>query len=155
MDINKELFKRYQPKKKLEIIEILTPSELLAIHPDTILRIVKEVGVQRYKSRDKELRLSCEYRTGNGWNSSVESIGIYKNRLLVNIYIQMDHTDTTIIEEGQVFFKCGEYTGKAFETNKYGDRIPNYCRYSEQDKARCIRAILNQYVHSKYSKEHE
>lgn len=151
MDINKELFKRNKPKKKLELIEMLTPSELLGIHPGTILRIVKEVGVLRYKSRDRELRLSN--RTGNNWNSSVESIGVYKNRLFINIYIQMDHTDTTIIEEGQVFFRHGEYMGKAFETNRYGDKIPNYCQYSEQDKARCIRAILNQYVHSKYSEE--
>lgn len=153
MDINKELFKRYKPKKKLEIIEMLTPSELLGIYPSTIHRIVKEVGVLRDKSRDKELRFSNEHRTGNGWNSSIESIGVYKNRLHVNIYIQMDHTDTTIIEEGQVFFRRGEYIGKAFETNRYGDKIPNYCQYSEQDKARCIRVILNQYVHSKYPEE--
>lgn len=95
MDINKELFKRNKPKKKLELIEMLTPSELLGIHPGTILRIVKEVGVLRYKSRDRELRLSN--RTGNNWNSSVESIGVYKNRLFINIYIQMDHTEIPLL----------------------------------------------------------
>lgn len=39
-DINIELFKRYQPKKKLEIIEALTEKELLAVKESTVIRIV-------------------------------------------------------------------------------------------------------------------
>ena len=68
-DINIELFKRYAPKKKGNIISSLTPSELFSITEDTIKRIIKETGKRRYKSLEKELQLSSEYKTGNNWNS--------------------------------------------------------------------------------------
>ena len=68
--------------------------------------------------------------------------------------MQMDSTDVTYMEEYETFFKRGDYQGKAFETNRYGDKIPNYCRYTETDKARNVRALLYQYVQMKYSKKH-
>ncbi len=58
ININNELFKRYAPKKKLEIIENLTSSELLATTPATIERIIKEAGRNQYKSRNKRLFIS-------------------------------------------------------------------------------------------------
>ena len=152
-DINIELFKRYAPKKKGDIISSLTPTELFAITEDTIKRIIKEVGNRRYRSREKELQFSSEYKIGNGWNSWIESIGIYNNRLYITIYMQMDGTDTTYSEEWNTFFKRGEYVGKAFETNRYGDRTPNYCRYTEADKARYVRSLLYQYVQTKQQKK--
>ena len=153
-DINIELFKRYAPKKKGDIISSLTPTELFAITEDTIKRIIKEVGNRRYQSREKELRLSSEYATGNSWNSTIETVSLRRNRLYIHLYIQMDSTDTTIIDEWSTFFKRGEYVGKAFETNRYGDKIPNYCHYTETDKARFMRSLLYQYVQMKYSKKH-
>ena len=152
-NINIELFKRYQPSRKREIIESLTPTELFAITEDTIKRIIKEVGNRRYRSREKELRLSSEYATGNSWNSTIETVSLRRNRLYIHLYIQMDSTDTTIIDEWSTFFKRGEYVGKAFETNRYGDKIPNYCRYSEDDKARFMRSLLYQYVQTKQQKK--
>lgn len=149
-DINIELFKRYAPKKKQEIVNSLNEKELLSTTPETFNRIVREVGNRLYKSRDKELRISSNLRVGNGWNSTVESICTYKSRLYLHIYIQMDSTDTTIVEDYNTFIKRGDYTGKAFETNRYGDRVPNYCHYTEADKARVIQSILLQYVHTKY-----
>lgn len=149
-NINIELFKRYAPKKKQEIVNSLNEKELLSTTPETINRIVREVGNRLYKSRDKELRISGNLRVGNDWNSTVESICTYKSRLYLHIYIQMDSTDTTIVEDYNTFIKRGDYTGKAFETNRYGDRVPNYCHYTESDKARVIQSILLQYVHTKY-----
>lgn len=149
-NINIELFKRYAPKKKQEIVNSLNEKELLSTTPETINRIVREVGNRLYKSRDKELRISSNLRVGNDWNSTVESICTYKSRLYLHVYIQMDSTDTTIVEDYNTFIKRGDYTGKAFETNRYGDRVPNYCHYTEADKARVIQSILLQYVHTKY-----
>lgn len=149
-NINQELFKRYAPKKKIEIINNLNEKELLSTTPDTINRIVREVGNRRYKSRDKELRISSNLRTGNGWNSWIESVGTQKNKLYLDIYIQMDHTDATIVEEYNTFFKRGDYQGKAFETNRYRDKEPHYCHYTDSDKARVIQSFLLQYVHTKY-----
>ena len=152
-DINIELFKRYAPKKKGDIISSLTPTELFAITEDTIKRIIKEVGNRRYRSREKELQFSSEYKIGNGWNSWIESIGIYNNRLYITIYMQMDGTDTTFSEGWNTFFKRDEYVGKAYETNWHGDRIPNYCHYTEDDKARFMRSLLYQYVQTKQERK--
>ena len=64
-NINVELFKRYAPKKKLEIINNLTTAELLATTPETIKRIAKETGRSIGKSRDKILRINRERQAGN------------------------------------------------------------------------------------------
>ena len=42
ININQELFKRYKPGKKLDLIYQLKADELLAVTPDTIKRIVNE-----------------------------------------------------------------------------------------------------------------
>lgn len=65
MDINQIIFTRTASVKKAEIVENLTQAELLNILPATIARMVKEAGTRLYKSRDKELRISYERRTGN------------------------------------------------------------------------------------------
>ena len=57
-NINQELFKRYAPKKKLEIINNLTTTELLAATPETLMRIVKETGTKAVTARSKVLRIS-------------------------------------------------------------------------------------------------
>lgn len=44
VNINVELFKRYKPEKKLDLIYQLNADELLATTPETIKRIVKETG---------------------------------------------------------------------------------------------------------------
>ena len=58
MNINRIIFTKTAPKKKVEIVENLTPTELLSITTETITRMVKEAGTRLYKSRDKELRFS-------------------------------------------------------------------------------------------------
>ena len=80
-NINVELFKRYAPKKKLEIINNLSTSELLATTPETIKRIAKEAGRSIGKSRDKVLRIDQDRRSENNWNSSVEAIEYIKGNL--------------------------------------------------------------------------
>ena len=73
VNINQELFKRYAPKKKLEIINNLTTTELLNTTTETIKRIVKEAGKSIGKSRDKTLRINRDRQAGNDWNSTVEA----------------------------------------------------------------------------------
>ena len=51
MNINVEIFKRYSPKKKIEIINKLTPAELSMVEYATLVRVVKEAGYGRDKSR--------------------------------------------------------------------------------------------------------
>ena len=151
VNINQELFKRYAPKKKLEIINNLTTAELLATTPETIKRIAKEAGRCIGKSRDKVLRIDRDRQVGNNWNSDVEAIEYIKGNLYLNIYFQTDNTDTNICEKYATFFHGDEYHGKHYTTNRYGDEVPNYFIYDRQDKANVIKSILLEYVHTKYA----
>jgi hypothetical protein len=151
VNINQELFKRYAPKKKLEIINNLTTTELLAATPETIKRIAKEAGRSIGKSRDKVLRIDRNRQVGNNWSSDVEAIEYIKGNLYLNIYFQTDNTDTNICEKYVTFFHGDQYHGKHYTTNRYGDEIPNYFTYDRQDKAKVIKSILLEYVHTKYA----
>ena len=86
ININNELFKRYAPKKKLEIIENLTSSELLATTPATIERIITDAGRNQYKSRNKRLFISRDRQKGNSWNSTIEAVELIKGKLYLDIY---------------------------------------------------------------------
>ena len=150
-NINEELFKRYAPKKKLEIINNLTAAELLATTPETVKRIAKEAGTKAGTARSKVLRISSARRGGNDWNSTVEAVEIHRGKLMLDIYVQMDSTDTNHFEPYSNFSKDGNYTGKVFTTNYYGDSVPHYFIYDRQDKAKVIKSILLEYVHTKYA----
>ncbi len=150
-NINQELFKRYKPKKKLDLIYQLSADELLATTPETIKRIAKETGRSIGKSRNKVLRISNDRRSGNNWNSDIEAVEFINGNLYLNIYFQMDNTDTNICEKYLNFFKGEEYHGKHYTTNKYGDTIPHYFTYNREDKAGVIKSILLEYVYTKYA----
>ena len=150
-NINEELFKRYAPKKKLEIINNLTAAELLATTPETVKRIAKEAGTKAGTARSKVLRISSKRRSGNDWNSTVESVEIHRGKLMLDIYVQMDSTDTNHFEPYSNFSKDGNYTGKVFTTNYYGDSVPHYFTYDRQDKAGVIKSILLEYLFTKYA----
>ena len=150
-NINVELFKRYAPKKKLEQINGLSQSELLVTTPETIKRIVKEAGRSIGKSRDKVLRINQDRQRGNNSNSSVEGVEYIKSNLYLNVYFQMDSTDTNICVKHEVFFKGEQYTGRYYTINRYGDEVPHYFSYDKNDKAAVIKSILLEYVYTKYA----
>ena len=150
-NINQEIFRRYAPKRKLEIINNLTTTELLAATPETIKRIAKEAGRSIGKSRDKVLRIDRDRQAGNDWNSTVEAVEFIKGNLYLNIYFQTDHTDTNICEKYAMFMQGDEYHGKHYTTNYYGDSVPHYFTYDRQDKAKVIKSILLEYVYTKYA----
>ena len=150
MNINEIIFSRTAPKKKVEIVENLTLSELLSVSPETIKRMVREAGSNYYKSRDKRLTLSSEFRTGNDWNSDFEGVSLIKQRLYVDLYLQYSNTDTTKTESLEKFFCKGEYRGCVIGSDHYGNDRHYYFTYSESEKARCMRRLLLQYLHLKY-----
>ena len=151
VNINQEVFKRYAPKKKLDLINGLSETELLATTPETLMRIVKEAGTKVGTARSKVLRISSERRSGNNWNSTVEAVEIHRGKLMLDIYVQMDSTDTNHFEPYLNFSKDGNYTGKVYTTNYYGDSVPHYFTYDRQDKAGVIKSILLEYLFTKYA----
>ena len=150
-NINTELFKKYAPKHKLEIIESLTQEELLAITPKTVTRMVKEAGEGKKCSPNKYLRIRLGLRKGNNWNSTFEGVGVHSKKLYVSLYIQMDSTDTENTEYYSKFFSGERYRGTCQESDRYGNPNYHYFFYDAEDRSACIKSILLEYVYTKYA----
>lgn len=150
-NINVELFKRYAPKKKLEIIEKLTPAELMNVTTATLTRIVKEAGENMWKSRNKTLRISRERRRGNSWNSTIEAVDLIKGKLNLDVYMQFENTDSNTSMSISSFLSRGDSRAEITRDDRYGNPRTYYAVYDEGDKQRVIRSILEEYVYTKYA----
>ena len=155
MNINIELFKRYKPDRKNQLIMEMTENELLAITPSTVTRIIKEVGTRLYRSRDKRLWIPDQFRTGNHWISTFNGIELIKGKLYVSLYVQYSNTDTDRSETFSEFFSRGDYRGAIRYDDKYGNPHTDYYTYSPSDKARALRSLLLTYVQRKYKSYYE
>ena len=91
-NVNIELFKRTSPERKIELIRKLTQAELSGISESTLLRIVKETGRRIKGSRNYEFYVNPDRREGNNWNSMVEGVWLYRGKLHVMVYVQLDNT---------------------------------------------------------------
>lgn len=149
-NINIELFKRYAARKKLGIIESLSKKELLAVKMDTVLRIVKEIGVCEKGNRNRKLRISMERRAGNDWNSNVEGISLYKKELFLEVYVQFDNTDTTEIVRYKDFFCNDIFFGELKAMNRRNEIYSVHYNYDDEDQAKVMKSILLEYVYTKY-----
>ena len=132
---------------------------------DTIIRCIKEVGDKEYSyqfdkktntsikklTRDKKMFLSEDRRVGNDWNSTILGLNYTKGKLFVHIYFQMVSTDRDFCIDFDKFFAIGEYNGKCYEMNRYGDLVPRYFRYTQRTKENAIKNILLEYIYKKYA----
>ena len=152
-NINVELFKRYAPEKKLEIIDKLNSDDLMKISTATFERIVKETGKGAWsekRSRNKRLRIRSSLQKGNNWNSTIDEISIYKGKLYLGVYLQYENTDTSDETTAASFFRCGETRIDIRRDDRYGNPRTYYAVYDEEDKAEVARSILKEYVYTKY-----
>ncbi len=150
MDINQIIFTRTAPAKKVEIVENLTEAELLSITPATIVKMIKEAGTRLYKSRDKEMRISYDLRSGNDWNSTVEGVRNYKGNPMLDLYIQYENTDTSTSVRLDDFLKDGDYRGSIVRNDTCSNSRSYYFTYSTADKARFVKSLLLEYINRKY-----
>lgn len=153
MDINKFIFSRTAPAKKIEVVESLNQAELLRILPTTISKMLKEAGTRLYKSRDKELSISCQRRAGNNWNSTIEGIRHCKGNLMLDLYIQFENTDTYTSVSSADFLKSGDYRGSIVRNDRYGNPRSYYFTYSPSDKAQFVKHLLLEYLERRYKVE--
>ena len=151
MNINEFIFSRTQPQKKIDTINALTKDELLSINKATVKRIVKEAGRKMGRTRDKEMRIAYERRNGNAWNSNVECVDLIKNKLYIDLYCQFSSTDSTICEDFDEFFARGNYRGEITRSDYYGNPRTYYFIYDLEAKANVAKAILLEYVFTKYA----
>ena len=150
IDVNTELFKRTAPVRKIGIIENLKQDELLGISKETIIRIVKEIGRRKTGSRNYEFYVTPERRRGNDWNSFIEGLWLYKGKLSLITYIQLDDTDTTVIVPLNDFFKEETFRGSIKTEDFYGNIQTEYLVYGKRAKAEVIRSFCLEYINTKY-----
>ena len=150
IDVNTELFKRTAPVRKIGIIENLKQDELLGISKETIIRIVKEIGRRKTDSRNYEFYVTPERRRGNDWNSFIEGLWLYKGKLSLITYIQLDDTDTSIIVPLNDFFKEETFRGSIKTEDFYGNIQTEYFVYGKRAKAEVIRSFCLEYINTKY-----
>lgn len=148
MDINKIIFSRTAPAKKVEIVKNLFEAPLLTITPDTIKRMVKETGTKLYQSRDKQLRLSNYI--SNDWNACIKGVRTCKGNLYVDIYLQYENTDADTSVSLQDFLAAGEYRGSIIRSDRHGNDRHYYFYFTQSEKAEYVRELLLTYLHIKY-----
>ena len=150
MNINEIIFSRTAPQKKLDIINSLSEDELLITSKATVKRIVKECGINVYRSKHKRLLIDNDRRAGNNWNSLVEGFDLIFDSVQVNIYVQYENTDTTKSESYGNFFSGGSYRGEVQRSDRYGNERTYYFTYNRNDKAKVMKSLLLEYVYKKY-----
>jgi hypothetical protein len=150
MDINEIIFSKTAPQKKLDIIHSLSEDELLITSKETVKRIIKECGVRVSHSRNKRLLIDYDRRAGNNWNSLVESFELIFDSVQIDIYVQYENTDTNTSESYSNFFSGGSYRGEVRRLDRYGNGRTYYFIYERNDKAKVMKSLLLEYVHTKY-----
>lgn len=147
MNINKIIFSRMAPAKKVGIVKNLTIPELLSINYTTIMRVVKETGAKQSNSRNKTLRMTRP--VSNDWNAEFEGLNLYRGKLFADIYLQYDSTDTNVSVPFEDFLKKGDFRGSTIRTDRYDNPQTHYFTFREIDKAIVLGRLLMDYLNRK------
>ena len=107
MNINVEIFKRYSPEEENRNHQQAYSSRAFHGGICDLVRVVKEAGYGRDKSRSKDLNIHPDRRKGNNWDSLVERLSWCNGKLYVDVYFQYENTDTTVCVIAQEFFSRG------------------------------------------------
>lgn len=148
MNINKSIFSRIAPAKKVEIVKNLTIPELLSINYATILRVVKETGAKQSNSRNKTFRMTRP--VDNNWNAEFEGVNLDRGKLFADIYLQYDSTDTNVSVPFEDFLKKGDFRGSITRPDRHDNPQTHYFTFREIDKAIILGRLLMDYLNRKY-----
>lgn len=148
MNINKIIFTRTAPSKKVGIVKNLTIPELLSINYATIMRVVKETGTKQSNSRNKTFRMTRP--VSNDWNAEFEGVNLYRGKLFADIYLQFDSTDTNVTVPFEDFLKKGDFRGSITRPDRYNNPQTHYFTFREIDKAIVLGRLLMDYLNRKY-----
>lgn len=150
MDVNNIFFTRFAPAKKMEIVNSLSETELLAINIETIKRMVIEVGTKNEYSKVWSKRLVVK-NAGNDWNSDIIDVELTRSKVVIDFYVQFSNTDTNTCVECSEFLRRGEYRGSIKHSDRYGNPQTYYYIYSQSDKAKFVKALVVAYLTKKYA----
>lgn len=89
LDINQDLFKRYRPDKKRDIIKLANAAYMLNLSEASIVKMAKEIGhgSRLYK------RITLNKYISNNWNAVIEGVDCYKNKVTISGYVGGDSTE--------------------------------------------------------------
>ena len=141
MNINEILFKGDINERK-NAVENASESDLLRLSEDSIKRMVKEKGTERYGGR----KVLYFKRVSNHWNADAKDVELSNNKLFIDIYVQYGNTDTDECEYMSKFLGSGDYRGTIHYEDRYGNPQTSYYRFDRADKANVMRAICLAYL---------
>ena len=130
-------------EEKIAELNNKTTAELMKINSSIVKPMIEKFGGEY-----KRVYINREFRKGNRWNSEVEAILMYKDRVYIRLYVQNSSTDTTMDELFDRFFINGKYVSS---DNNLDAKVV----YNIEDKAEVARAILQQYAWFMWSDEHK
>lgn len=90
LDINQDLFKRYRPDKKRDIIKLANAEYMLNLSEASIVRMAKETGQSGSRSYK---RITLTNHVSNNWNAVIEGVDCYKNKVTISGYVDGDATE--------------------------------------------------------------
>ena len=134
------LFTNGDLSEKVSFINDMVVSELMEVKKPLVKSIVEKCG------ENGTLWIDRKRRVENGWNSSVDNVSVYNGDVYVEIYVQDAHTDTSMSEEFNKFFRKGEYFSRDNRLNVGVD-------YKEGQKAEVMRSILLECVYQQFCDE--
>ena len=143
IDVNKFLFGRTNPNKKLEVLDNLSSADIKKASAATILRIYNECRGDRDR-----FYIKADRQEGNDWNSNIEFIYEYNNQPYLCLYVQSCSSDSSTCVSFNRFNNVGSYEG-------YCENLSMHFTYYQSDIVRVIRCILKEYVYWKYFEKEE
>ena len=143
-DVNTLIFSKMIPAKKLDIVNHLTDEELLKVSSNTILRIVKSIGV---KSRNYKTLFLVNH-ISNNLNAEVLSVWTDSNihNINLDICVQYYNTDITKVVSMSDFMKAGDYVGQLTYTDINSGMQTVYFKFDVRTKALLVKDILRAYL---------
>lgn len=149
MDVNNIFFSRFAPAKKMEMLNSLSETDLLNINADAIKRMVVETGSKYEYGREWQKNFGI--KAGNDWNAEIVCVEAYVKRIMLNIYVQYENTDTNVRVNLNEFMARGDYKGSFKGSDRYGNERTYYFTFTPSDKANFVRSLIKSYLRKKYA----
>lgn len=143
-DINDLIFADIPVEKKKEIVNNYE-NEFFQLTESTLIKMYNTSKHRNYWGHEL-LYVNDKYEAGNYWDSDFKGIYVYKNKVRINLYFQMDSTDTEIYDDFSKFIKRGTYVGEYHTTDYHGNPTTEYCEYTEEDKVKCLKGLILSYL---------
>lgn len=145
LDINQDLFKRYRPDKKRDIIELADTKYMLNLSEASIVRMIKETGSGSRTCKT----LTLHKHVSNSWNAAITSVHHYKNKVFINGYVDGSNTDRNFsVAYNPVRIK-GTLESSVEDPTKHGVLTRTFI-FNTSYVVDFLKELCNTYINNKY-----